>query len=112
MNVPIYLGTFRAVGVGRGKQARRDAAKCAAIPKPPKPKLKKRKIMKQLICCLCGDPITPEPVTGWEYGCNPWPLAKRGKCCWVCDKYRVTPARHDLEICDAVRAKLNKERKG
>lgn len=46
-------------------------------------------------CCLCGKEITPDLV-GWEHGCNPWPLAKDGRCCWKCDRDHVFPARLDL----------------
>ena len=44
-------------------------------------------------CVLCGEEITPEPITGWEYGCNPYPLADHGRCCHDCDTRRVFPAR-------------------
>jgi hypothetical protein len=39
-------------------------------------------------CCLCGSVIK-----GISFSCDPFPLQKRGRCCWKCDNLRVTPAR-------------------
>lgn len=62
--------------------------------------------------CLCGREIKPDPV-GWEYGCNPYPLAKEGKCCYECDRDRVPPARFELyRKRKAASAKVNKEKGG
>jgi hypothetical protein len=37
-------------------------------------------------CVLCGKKFS-------EYGNNPWPLARKGQCCNVCDTTAVVPAR-------------------
>lgn len=42
---------------------------------------------EQLICAICGKPITDDP-----YGHNPWPVAE-GRCCTECNKNVVIPTR-------------------
>jgi len=43
-------------------------------------------------CVICNGPIEPEPITGWEHGCNAEPV-KKGQCCKQCDDTVVIPAR-------------------
>lgn len=37
-------------------------------------------------CCLCGKTFV-------EFGNNPWPLAKKGRCYDMCNWTKVIPAR-------------------
>ncbi len=37
-----------------------------------------------LECCLCGDEITVDPVSGWDKGHNAQPLYE-GRCCNNCN---------------------------
>lgn len=48
--------------------------------------------MKQLICSICGEPIQPEPISGWKGGCNADPV-NDGRCCKDCDNHVVMPLR-------------------
>ena len=41
------------------------------------------------VCVLCGVDIAPEE----RRGCNPWPVAHTGRCCYDFDKGKVLPAR-------------------
>jgi len=43
-------------------------------------------------CVICGEKITPDPISGWEHGCNAQPV-EEGECCHKCDKEVVLPAR-------------------
>ena len=50
-------------------------------------KIQKRDTMRlEYTCVLCK-----AKVQGW--GNNPWPLANEGKCCEVCNRLQVLPAR-------------------
>jgi hypothetical protein len=42
-------------------------------------------------CCLCGGLYH-------HHGCNPFPLAKEGRCCNACDNLKVTPARIEMSL--------------
>ena len=46
----------------------------------------------QLMCRICGDPILPEPVSGWSGGHNAEPL-NDGRCCNDCNMLHVVPER-------------------
>lgn len=35
-------------------------------------------------CCLCGEEIEVNPLSGWDGGNNAQPLAD-GRCCDMCD---------------------------
>ena len=50
---------------------------------------------KNLLCCLCGDEITPEN-SSWEFGNNPKPLWKdvNDRCCDGCNEEFVIPFRY------------------
>ena len=78
---------------------------------PTRERLTKQKSIK-MKCCICGDEITPDPVTGWRDGCNPWPLATDGVCCWKCDRDRVSPARVEMIRDNRERTKLNAKNGG
>ena len=45
--------------------------------------------MKKYKCVLCGEAF-------FGYGNNPWPLAKKGRCCNICNVTKVIPARVNL----------------
>ena len=45
-------------------------------------------------CVICNRKIKPEPISGWEHGCNAEPVAS-GACCYKCDNEVVLPARMD-----------------
>lgn len=48
---------------------------------------------KELIeCVICGEPIRPDPFTGWAGGNNAQPV-KKGRCCDDCDWSVVIPER-------------------
>ena len=36
-------------------------------------------------CDLCGHPIMPDPISGWDQGHNAWPLLEGGRCCDSCN---------------------------
>ena len=36
--------------------------------------------------------MSPNPISGWDKGCNAEPVAK-GQCCSICDNEIVIPAR-------------------
>jgi hypothetical protein len=41
---------------------------------------------EKAVCCLCGMELK-------DYGHNPWPLKKSGRCCEQCNWDKVIPAR-------------------
>lgn len=43
-------------------------------------------------CCLCGNEIEKNPLSGWDQGNNAQPLAD-GRCCDECDYALVIPQR-------------------
>lgn len=38
--------------------------------------------MSKLICCICGNEILPNPLSGWRHGNNAQPIDE-GRCCEV-----------------------------
>jgi hypothetical protein len=45
-----------------------------------------------LKCCLCGEKIEVQALTGWDQGHNAEPLDE-GRCCDVCNEVKVIPER-------------------
>ena len=50
----------------------------------------REQIMKK--CDICGGPILPDPITGWDLGHNAEPV-REGRCCDSCNSGIVLPAR-------------------
>ena len=43
-------------------------------------------------CDICGGPILPNPISGWDLGHNAEPV-REGRCCDSCNDGIVIPAR-------------------
>lgn len=54
------------------------------------------------VCCICGNKLTrvknptPKPFV-WQYGNNAQPL-KEGRCCDLCNRNKVIPAKQQNQI--------------
>lgn len=46
----------------------------------------------KLTCSICGNPILPQPLSGWAGGNNAQPI-NDGRCCESCDWMYVVPER-------------------
>lgn len=42
-------------------------------------------------CCICDKPFEKP-----DFGCNPFPIADKGRCCNWCDSVLVNPARFTM----------------
>lgn len=43
-------------------------------------------------CSICGEPIVPDAITGWDSGNNAYPV-NDGRCCNKCNQSVVIPER-------------------
>ena len=43
-------------------------------------------------CDICGGPILPDPISGWDLGHNAEPV-REGRCCDSCNDGIIIPAR-------------------
>jgi hypothetical protein len=50
------------------------------------------RLSKPLTCSICGEKITPHPISGWAGGNNADPI-NDGRCCDDCDAMVVIPER-------------------
>lgn len=47
---------------------------------------------RKLVCSICSQPITPDPISGWAGGHNAEPV-NDGRCCQECNDQVVIPTR-------------------
>jgi len=63
-------------------------------------KNEEKKQVKMIRCCICGKMIVD------DFGCNPYPVKKRGRCCHECDGMIVIPTRIRLASLRSMKEEL------
>ena len=49
-------------------------------------------------CCICGEKIEVNAISGWEQGNNAEPVVKDGRCCDLCNAEVVFRKRMELLV--------------